>query len=79
MSKQKRAKPWPGVANRHRLEAIMSSAEIEKILQQAKTALRKRSLDLCLALIAQAETKAQLIKLTLESAPSSNSEGESDE
>lgn len=62
-------KRWPKAANRHRLESIFQAAEIGGTLTDAKSALRRRNLDLCLALIAQAEAKARLIAILLENAP----------
>lgn len=77
MGKSNRARRWPTVANRHRTNAIMEAAEIEKVLQKAKVTLRSNP-DLCLAYISNAQTKAQLIKMTLENAPGAEENGAGD-
>jgi hypothetical protein len=63
------AKRWPHKANEHRLESLSQAHEIGDILTEAKSALRRRNLDLCLVLIAQAQTKAMLIHTLLKNVP----------
>lgn len=74
MSKS-RARPWPGVANRHREDAIFQAGEIRGLCREIKRALREHNLDLVLALVVAVDKSAELIVQTLESAPASEEDG----
>ena len=80
-----KAKPWPTVANRHRVEAIMKSGEIiteaEQVLStiaQLRQAVTSGNVALALAITGAIEGRtrfmqeaAHTINATLESAPAS--------
>jgi hypothetical protein len=83
-----RAKPWPTVANRHRVESIMKAGEVKreaqevlKLLTQLRQAIRESNITLALAVTSAIEGQAkfmqeaaQTIVITLESAPSDGEE-----
>ncbi len=62
-------KRWPKAANEARLDSIDNLAEMQTILNRAKTALRKRNLDLVLSLVTQVEMLAKISQMALENVP----------
>jgi len=68
----KRAKPWPGVANRHRGEAMDQAGDIVGLCGEVKRALREHNYDLSLALVVAVEKSAEMIVSVLASAPASD-------
>lgn len=83
-----RQKPWPTVANRHRIEAIMESGEIKnhaaaiiEAIKQLEAAAKKGNLAMVLVICREILATARLIQktavsinTTLENAPSSEEE-----
>jgi hypothetical protein len=79
-----KAKPWPTVANRHRIESILKAGEIKveaktrlNLLQQLRSAIMANNIPLALAITSAVEAQARFISeaadtiiSTLESAPS---------
>jgi len=82
-----KAKPWPTVANRHRIDCIFKSGEIgkstdeitESLLPQLQEAIADCNISLALAITAAIEGQSKFIReasrmisQTLETAPSEN-------
>lgn len=74
MTTTKRSKPWPGVANRARLDSIEQAEEIQALVKQCRLKIKQRNLDLALLLLSQIEKSAQIIGLQLTNAPSAETE-----
>lgn len=73
---QSRAKRWPGVANRARLDSIAQAEEIQDLVKEARLKIKQRNLDLALLLLSQIEKSSQIIALLLENAPAGEEETE---
>jgi hypothetical protein len=61
-------KPWPGVANRHRLRAMLDAAEIKKMAIAACKSVYANP-DLAISHMQHIATLAQVVVDTLEAAP----------